>query len=243
MKADAVARLYDTLTVDERFRLRLRAFARRDMADCDRLDRTCPRHQFNAYCARVEASDVLTLCTLTELLPKLAKLQMVDAFRPAMEFLEGAGEQAGWMGYLDGYAAGWRAAGGEGDPPHVSDEELTAASERAFRLGSRFSSLSDKVAADLSASTRNPRDALAAFAQDDLGLPLDVLLGAWAPHALAILAEHAEALDAAEPNAYELALSARLLNLAWCRHGLNDPTAEADDELRAALLACEESAE
>ena len=145
------------------------------MADCDRLDRTCPTHQFSAYTARVEASDVLTLCILVELMPKLAKLRMIDAFRPATEFLERAGEQAGWVGYLDGYGAGWRAAGGKGDPPGVSDDELTAASERAYQLGGRFSSLADKVETDLAASARTPRDALAAFAQDELGLPLDVL--------------------------------------------------------------------
>ena len=82
MKSDGLSKLYDTLTLDERFRLRLRAFARRDMTDCERLDRTCPSTQYKEYCDRIEASDVLTLCILVELLPKLAKLRMVDAFRP-----------------------------------------------------------------------------------------------------------------------------------------------------------------
>ena len=35
-----------------------------------------------------------------------------------------------------------------------------------------------------------------------------------------------------EPNADELALSARVLDLAWRRHGLMDSTAEVDDDLR-----------
>jgi hypothetical protein len=242
MKSDGLAKLYDTLTVDERFRLRLQAFARRDMVECERLDRACPSYHHPAYCARIDASDVLTLCTLTELLPKLAKLRMIRAIRPGMAFVEAAGEQAGWMGYLDGYEAGWRAAEGVGDPPPISDDELIAASERAYRLGERFSSLLDKIAADVAASARNPRDALAAFAQQRLGLSLDVLLGAWSPQASTILAEFSEALDAAEPDADELALSARVLELAWRRHGLLDSTAEADDELKAKMLAYEEQA-
>jgi hypothetical protein len=33
VKADGLAKLYDQLTLDERFRLRVRALARRDLAD------------------------------------------------------------------------------------------------------------------------------------------------------------------------------------------------------------------
>ena len=51
--------------------------------------------------------------------------------------------------------------------------------------------------------------------------------------ALVTLTGHREALDAAEPDAEELALMRDVLRLAWRRHGLNDPTAEVDDELRA----------
>ena len=63
-------------------------------------------------------------------------------------------------------------------------------------------------------------------------MPLDVLMGAWGATALDRLAEHAEALDAAEPAAEGLALMGDVLRLAWRRHGLNDPTAEVPDELR-----------
>ncbi len=70
MKSDGLAKLYDTLTLDERVRLRLHAFARRDRADWERLDRTCAPTQRGRYCERLEASDVLTLCALVDLLPK-----------------------------------------------------------------------------------------------------------------------------------------------------------------------------
>src|SRR5438067_3348307 len=61
MKGHGLSKLYDTLTLDERFRLRIRALARRDWADGERLDRACLSSQYRAYCDRLEASDVLTL--------------------------------------------------------------------------------------------------------------------------------------------------------------------------------------
>ena len=58
MKGGGLSKLYDTLTIEERFRLRIRALARRDFVDCGRLDRACPDRQYRAYCARLDASDV-----------------------------------------------------------------------------------------------------------------------------------------------------------------------------------------
>ena len=232
MKADGVAKLYDALTLDERVRLRLHAFARRDRADWERLDRTCPPVQRGAYCERLDASDVLTLCCLVDLLPTLAKLQMVGAMRPLVEFVEGAARDAAWLAYLDGYHAGWRAAGTRGEPPDVADDELAAVAERRGAVGDHVTKALDTLASAFAARARTPRDGLAAFARDELGVPLDVLLGAWGATAIGRLAQHAEALDAAEPAAEELALMGDVLRLAWRRHGLNDPTAEVPDELR-----------
>ena len=72
MKADGLSKLYDTLSLEERVRLRLHAFARRDRTDWERLDRTCPTQHYRAYCERLEASDVLTLCALVDLLARRA---------------------------------------------------------------------------------------------------------------------------------------------------------------------------
>ena len=81
-----------------------------------------------------------------------------------------------------------------------------------------------------------------ALAADELGLSLDALLGAWGRPALDTLAEHTTALDAAEPDAEGLELLMRVLDLAWRRRGLNDPTAELDDDLRAAYEAAQRRA-
>ena len=242
MKADGLAKLYDRLSTDELFRLRVRALARGDRADCERLDRACSGLRHGAYCARLEASEVLTLAAMVELLPKLAKLQMVDAMRPMVEYLEGAAQDAAWTGYLDGHAAGWAAAGTRGELPPVSDDELTAAADRAYRLGTRFSEVLDQLASDLAGLARTPRDALAGFAEEELGLGLDDLLGAWARPALETVAGHRDALDAAEPDADGLELIRDVLGLAWRRHGLNDRTAEPDDELRARVEAAQRGA-
>ena len=232
MKGDGLSKLYDRLTIAERFRLRIRALGRWDKADWERLDRACPYEQYRDYCARLDASDTLTLCTLVELLPLLAKLDLVDGFRPIVEYLEGVGADAAWMGYLDGYSAGWKAAGKRGEPPEVSEDDLTAASERVSRVGRTFADLFGDLSRILTVRARTSRDALGAFAENELGLPLDDLLGAWGKPALDPLARHAEALDAAEPSAEGLSLLGDVLRVAWRRHGLNDPEAEVDDDLR-----------
>ena len=232
MKADTLAKHYEKLTAEERFKLRLHALARGDLADCQRLDRACSSVAFPQYADRVTASEVLTLCMLVDTMPKLAKLSMVGGMRLLVEHLEGAARDAGWQGYLDGYRAGWKAAGTRGEPPDVSEDDLDAASDRAYRHDGRFSEVLDQIAASLAASARMPRDALARFSGEVMGVPFDVLLGAWAKIALPPLAEHAEALDAAEPDAEELALMADVLRLAWRRNGLNEPHAEIDDALR-----------
>ena len=72
MKADGLSKLYDTLTLDERVRLCLDAFPRRDRADWQRLGRTCPPVPRGPYCERLEASDMLPLCGLVDPPPNLA---------------------------------------------------------------------------------------------------------------------------------------------------------------------------
>ncbi len=162
MKGDGLAKHYDKLSLDELFRLRLHALARRDLVECERLDRACPPLRYREYCARLEASDVLMLGTLVELLPKLAKLELVGAFRPLVEHLEGAATDAGWLGYLDGYAAGWKAAGKRGEPPDVPDKKLTAASRQDATVGTSWASqvartsVEEQTMPNVSASVTSP---------------------------------------------------------------------------------------
>lgn len=88
------------------------------------------------------------------------------------------------------------------------------------------------LASDLAGQARTPRDALAAFVEDELGVRLDDLMGAWASPAVEVLAEHAEALDAAEADAEGLELLRDVLRVAWRMHELDDTNANME-ELRA----------
>ncbi len=235
VKGDGLAKLYDTLSLEERFKLRVRAMARGDTVDIDRLDRACPHEQYVGYCNRLDASDALTLMILVDLLPKLAKLDMLDVFREVVPYLLGRADDAAWMSYLDGYHAGWRAAGKRGEPPEMDDDELTAAIERNARLGRTIPTVLDDVARALARSARTPHDAFAAFCTAELGLSPDEVFGAWARPSLDTLTAHREALYSAEPDAEGLELLGNVLRLAWRQRGLNDPTADVDDELRARL--------
>ena len=130
-------KLYDQFTPDERFRLAVQALAREDRAEVDRLGRACPWTTHSTYAERLEASEYLTLAVMLELLPKLAKLRMIEAFRLFGAYLENLAENAVTMAYLDGFEAGARAAwargGRTGRMPKIrADEaELGAAAERA----------------------------------------------------------------------------------------------------------------
>jgi putative transposase len=139
----------------------------------------------------------LTLITLIDILPNLARLETVDALRPVVELLEGAGQDAAWLGYLDGYRAGWKAAGKRRAPPDVSEGTLDEATARAYGRGSRVSGLLAELAPHLAGCARTPRDALAAFSEREMGVTLLDLLGAWGEPATTKLAAHAGALDAA----------------------------------------------
>src|SRR3982751_544533 len=101
------------------------------------------------------------------------------------------------MHCVGGVGEGGRRAGKRGDPPSMSDDELTAAAARAYSLGARFSEAPDRIAAHLAGLARAPREALAAVSEGELGLSLSDLLGARARPALDELAEHRDALGAA----------------------------------------------
>jgi hypothetical protein len=242
-----VQRLYDRFAPDERLRLAITALAREDDAEAERLGRSCPRKTYTAtdpdYVDRLEASDGVTLCILAELLPHLAKLRMVAAFRLYGEYLEGLQEDAAVIAYLDGRAAGLAAARqgarGRGTPRRPADEDpgLAAATERAAEHRRLFERLCDRLGARVAAEVRISWDAFGRFCRDDLGLEPEALVAAWARPALANLEEHRAALEAAEPEAGAVDVLLDVLRYAWRRRALRDQTAEISPETQARLEA------
>jgi hypothetical protein len=238
-----VQKLYDRLTPEERFRLAVEAIARGDKAEAERLRRACPWGTRGTHAARLEVSDYLTKAVMLELLPKLAKLRVVEALRPVGECLGDIAANRASTAYLDGFEAGaraaWAQAGRNGSLPelHADEGELAAAAARAAELWATHERNLDLLADDLAADARAPWEAFGRFCREQLGLPPEVLVAAWARPALVNLDDFAAALDAAEPDAAAVETLADVLCCAWRRRALGDETAEIGEDTRAALEA------
>ena len=84
MKKDGLAKFYDRLTPEERFKLLIEAIARGDETECRNLEKSCPRlvYEMNdrAYEDRVRASEKITTLVCLDLAPRLIKLRMFAGF-------------------------------------------------------------------------------------------------------------------------------------------------------------------
>ena len=88
MRKDKLGKLYDRLDPDERFRLGLKAAARGDKEDMERLRDTCPRMKYSAidiaYSDRISGSLKITMMLCQLLAPSLTELRMLAAFREVL---------------------------------------------------------------------------------------------------------------------------------------------------------------
>jgi len=131
MRRDALGKLYDRLTPEERFRLDVLAMARGDAEESELLTNTCPKRDYVmndwGFVGRWEAARVLAMLTYMELVKCLDKIQMIEAFRVGFPYLRTVWEDDTFWAYFDGHEAGsrhaWRRAGKEGDPPGYEDDE------------------------------------------------------------------------------------------------------------------------
>ena len=84
MKKDGLAKFYDRLTPEERFKLFIEAIARGDETECRNLVKSCPRvvYEMNdmAYEDLVRASEKITTLVCLDLAPRLIKLRMFAGF-------------------------------------------------------------------------------------------------------------------------------------------------------------------
>jgi len=89
MSKKGLHRHYDRLTTDERFRLDVRAMARGDAQESERLVSTCPRRPYTmtdvGFSGRWNALLSLTPRAFLPLNEYLGKLEMVELFRAAMD--------------------------------------------------------------------------------------------------------------------------------------------------------------
>jgi hypothetical protein len=127
-----LGRLYDRLTPEERFRLKILALARGDEEESERLTATCPRHDYTMYdwgfVRRWETARELALLAYVDVVRRLDKIKMIGAFRSLFPYLSTTWEDDVHWAYFDGHKAGsrhaWTRSGKTGEPPGwESDEE------------------------------------------------------------------------------------------------------------------------
>src|SRR5215217_1205101 len=129
-----LGRLYDRLTPEERFRLKVLALARGDEEESERLTATCPRRGYTMYdwgfVGRWEAARELALLTYVDVVRRLDKINTIAAFRGVFPYLSTIWEDAVHWAYFAGHMAGsshaWNKSGKAGEPPGWETDEEEA---------------------------------------------------------------------------------------------------------------------
>jgi hypothetical protein len=127
MRNDKLGKFYDRFDPDERLRLVLKAAARGDEEDIERLRDTCPRETYTAndiaFSGRIRGSWKMTMMLCQLLTPSLTKLRTLAAFREALSHTFDHCINEARLAYLKGHemgvSRGWEAAGKKGDPPPI----------------------------------------------------------------------------------------------------------------------------
>jgi hypothetical protein len=127
-----LGRLYDRLTPEERFRLKVLALARGDEEESERLTAACPRRDYTMYdwgfVGRWEAAQELALLAYVDVVRRLDKIKMIGAFRSLFPYLSTIWQDDVHWAYFDGHKAGsshaWNRSDKAGEPPSwEADEE------------------------------------------------------------------------------------------------------------------------
>ena len=134
MNRKGLGKLYVKLTPVERFKLDIEAMARGDEEESRRLVETCPRRSYLmndlGFAGRWDGAIQMTLVTLLDITPIVAKLRMIAAFRAVLPYCRTFAQDDAHFAYFDGHEAGsrhaWERAGIEGGPPGWEDDEGTA---------------------------------------------------------------------------------------------------------------------
>ena len=193
MRKDKLGKFYDRLDPDERFRLGLKAAARGDEEDVERLRDTCPRETYTAndtaFTDRISGSLKMMMMLFEHLAPRLTKLRTLTAFRAALPYTFDNCINEARLAYLRGHEKGasraWEAAGKNGNPPirlwkKAKLEDLHTI-EGHFREKLTFSLL-DEVEGRERRTVRVALTVWEAFAKvcnEHLQLEPETLLGAW----------------------------------------------------------------
>jgi hypothetical protein len=202
MKRNRLGRLYDHLTLEERFRLDVLALARGDKEESERLTDTCPRRNYTMndweFVGRWQAAQELAMLTYMELAKCLDKCQMIAACRVALPYLCTVWENDTHEAYFDGHHAGshhaWRKAGKEGEPPGLERDDEKAErnadpglDEALDKWTGQVKAIDDRLTKSLEALERDfagqglaAWSAFSDFCEEEMSLEAKKLLAAFA---------------------------------------------------------------
>jgi hypothetical protein len=197
---NGLARFYDILTPDERFRLLVQAEARGDAVEARRLVETCPRRTYSqrddAFARRWDTMGYLTMALYGDLRP-LALL---------LCFLEVLGDLArgGVWGLL-----------GVPRPADADGEDA---------VPGWFLALLDGLRRQVARKARGVWDGFATACREDLGLEPETALGATEQgrYLLERMAEHRELLERVEADPAKVADYREAVGKVWRRFAVGD---------------------
>ncbi len=198
MKNNMTGKLYNFFTGEERFQLYIEALCRGDEAEAKRLIESCPQESYSmnqaAYADRCKASKEIVDMLCSALAPRLAKLEMIEAFRKTLPYLFDACIVEAFFAYLDGHEAGsrrtWEAVGMTGDPPGWRKQEEEPEMDRELQSLRRitggleeasgvFLSHLAELERELAEEVLTMWEAFAHFCTDELLLQPEKLVKVW----------------------------------------------------------------
>ena len=228
MKKDGLAKFYDRLTPEERFKLLIEAIARGDETECRNLEKSCPRlvYEMNdaGYQDRVRASEKITTLACLELAPRLIKLRMLAAFSGVLASLRNTCVDEAHSAYFRGRRLGERARRGAHPKDHPGerrDPDLGAADDLG-KITSRieeewvvFSGLVGRLEEDMRIEVVAVWEAFSSFAREEMGVEPKTLIKVWFEPILAEIEAVEDTLDRTETNPQRLQEYASTLRQLW----------------------------
>jgi hypothetical protein len=228
MRKDDLAKHYDRLTPEERFRLFIEARARADAGECRNLEKSCPRllYEMNdtAYEDRVRASEKITTLTCLDLAPRLIKLRMLMAFSGVLASLRNTCVDEVHSAYFRGRALGKRARRGahskdhpreRRDPDLGAQDDLGKITSRIEKEWSVFAGLVGRVEEDMRIEVVAVWEAFSSFAREEMGVEPKTLIKAWFGPILPEIEAVVDTLDRTETNPQRLQEYASILRQLW----------------------------
>ena len=228
MKKDGLAKFYDRLTPEERFKLFIEAIARGDETECRNLVKSCPRvvYEMNdmAYEDLVRASEKITTLVCLDLAPRLIKLRMFAGFSGVLASLRNTCLYEAHSAYLRGRAVGEKARRGAHSKDHPrgrrnpepeSADALGKITSRIEEEWSGFEGLVGGLEEGMRIEVVAVWEAFSSFAREEMGVEPKALIKAWFEPMLAEIEAVEEALHTTETNPQRLQEHASDLQEVW----------------------------